>query len=106
MASTLPYDVEAKKLRLAMRNGGKYRLDAITQRHWNKLAAIVRLDEEQLRMRCLDLTDRLPDAVTAVIKTAQTDGLDITVLQRLSTALIARASHCRKILMASPSIES
>ena len=106
MASALPYDVEAKKLRLAMRIGGKYRLEAITQRHWNKLAAIVRLDEEQLRMRCLDLTERLPDAVTAVIKTAQTDGLDNTILQRLSTALIARASHCRKILMASPSIES
>jgi serine/threonine-protein kinase HipA len=105
VASTLPYDFDIKKLRLAMRIGDEYRLDHIALRHWNRLASAVRLDKEQVRTACLDLAERLPDALADVIKTARADGLDNAVLRRLSDALHARASQCRKILMAAPTVD-
>lgn len=106
VASTLPYDFDFKKLRLAMKIGGRYLLDDISLRHWRKLASSVRLDEEQVRTTCLDLAERLPDALTDVIKTARTDGLDNAMLQRLSDALILRAAKCRKLLMTAPATET
>lgn len=102
VASTLTYDFDFKKLRLAMKIGGEYLLDDISPRHWNKLAASVRLDEEQVRAKCLALAAQLPDALADVIKTARADGLDNAVPQRLSDVLTARAAHCRKMLMAAP----
>lgn len=106
IASTLPYDFDIKKLRLAMKIGDKYLLDDIALRHWNKLASSVRLDEEQVRMKCLDLAERLPDALADVIRTAHADGLNHAVLQRLADALNARAINCRKMLMATPTAET
>lgn len=106
IASTLPYDFDFKKLRLAMKIGGKYLLDDISLRHWNKLASSVRLDEEQVRTKCLGLAEQLPDALADVIKAARADGLDNAVLQRLSDALTARAANCRKILMTAPTTET
>lgn len=106
IASTLPYDFDFKKLRLAMKIGGKYLLDDISLRHWNKLASSVRLDEEQVRTKCLDLAERLPDALADVIKTARADGLDNVVLQRLSEVITIRATRCQKLLRTAPSIEA
>lgn len=106
VASTLPYDFDLKKLRLAMKIGGRYLLDDISLRHWRKLASSVRLDEEQVRTTCLDLAERLPDALLDVIKTARADGLDNAVLRRLSDALVVRAAHCRKLLMGAPASET
>ena len=106
IASTPTYDVDFQKLRLAMKIGGKYLLDDISLRHWNKLASSVRLDEEQVRTKCLDLAERLPDALADVINTARADGLDNAVLQRLFDALTTRAADCRKILMAAPAPET
>ncbi|NKD84401.1 type II toxin-antitoxin system HipA family toxin [Haematospirillum jordaniae] len=105
IASTFPYDFDFKKLNLAMKIGGKYLLDDISLRHWNKLASSVRLGGEQVRANCLELAERLPDALADVIKTARADGLDNAILQRLSDVLTARAADCRKILMAAPAPE-
>jgi serine/threonine-protein kinase HipA len=106
IASTLPYDFDFKKLRLAMKIGGQYLLDDISLRHWNKLASSVRLDEEQVRTKCLDLAERLPDALADVIKTARADGLDNVVLQRLSEVITIRATRCQKLLRTAQSIEA
>jgi len=106
VASTLPYDFDFKKLRLAMKIGGKYLIDDITLRQWNKLASSVRLDEEEVRTKCLDLAGRLPDALSDVIHTAHADGLNNAVLQRLSEALNTRATQCRKMLMVAPMTEA
>lgn len=59
VASMLPYDFDFKKLRLAMKIGGKYLINDITLRQWNKLASSVRLDEEEVRAKCLDLAGRI-----------------------------------------------
>lgn len=106
IASTLPYDFDFKKLRLAMKVGGKYLFDDISLRHWKKLASSVRLDEEQVRTKCLDLAERLPDALADVIKTARADGLDNVVLQRLSEVITIRATRCQKLLRTAQSIEA
>ena len=106
IASTLPYDFDFKKLRLAMKIGDKYLLDDISLRHWNKLASSVRLDEEQVRSKCLDLAEQLPDALADVIKAARADGLDNAVLQRLSDVITIHAARCQKLLMTAPSSEA
>ncbi|MFM8801422.1 MAG: type II toxin-antitoxin system HipA family toxin [Tagaea sp.] len=102
IASALPYDLDFKKLRLAMKIGGKYLVDDVSLRHWKKFAAAVRLDEEQVRTKCLDLAERLPDTLAGVINTARQDGLDNAVLQRISDILTKRAADCRKILLMAP----
>ena len=102
LASTLPYDFDLRKLRLAMKIGGKYHLDDIVLRHWSRLATSVRLNEEEVRAKCLDLADRLPDALADVVRKAHADGLDHFVLQRLTDALNARAISCHKILTTRP----
>ena len=106
VASTLPYDFDLKKLRLAMKIGGTYLLHDITLRHWSKLASSVRLDEEEIRKKCLDLVERFPDALADEIRTAHATGLDNAVLRRLADALVARASQCRQALTAAPTTEA
>jgi len=99
LASALAYgDLDSRKLKLAMRIADKYLLDDIVLRHWTRLAASLRLDEEQTRLHCLDLAEQLPDALTDIIKAARGAGLRHKVLRRLADALHARAEHCRKIL--------
>lgn len=98
LASALPYDLDVKKLKLAMRVAGKHRLDEIVLRHWLKLASSIQMDAEQIRSQCLELAERLPDTVADVVKSARTDGLDHKILRRLADALTARAERCRKIL--------
>lgn len=106
VASTLLYDFDFKKLRLAMKIGGKYRLDEISLRHWGKLASSLRLDEEEVFARCRDLADRLPDALADVIRAAHRDGLNRRVLKRLADALTGRARQCQKILLPTPNAKA
>lgn len=106
VASTLPYDFDIRKLRLAMKIGGRYLLDEISPRQWAALASSVRLDEERVRAECLDLAERLPDTLAGIIETARADGLDKAVLKRLSDALTARAARCRTLLATVPAPET
>ncbi len=100
LASALPYDLDFKKLKLAMRVADKYLLDDIALRHWGRLASSVGLDVEQVRLQCLDLAERLPDALVDVMKTIRAEGLRHKVLRRLADALNARAARCQRILAA------
>ncbi len=106
VASTLPYDFDVRKLRLAMKIGGEYLLGDITLRQWSKFASSVRLDEAQVRRTCLELAERLPDALADVIRIARADGLQHSVLQRLCDGLTARAIRCREMLIAAPPLQA
>lgn len=106
IASVLPYDFDTKKLRLAMNIGGKYGMNDIALRHWSKLAKSVRLNEEEVRAKCLGLADRLPDALAGVIRTAGLDGLSHSILERLSAALNERTQYCRRMLSTNAALES
>lgn len=100
VASALPYDFDPRKMRMAMKIGGSHRLHDIALRQWARLATSVRLHEDEVRLHCIDLAVRLPDALADVLRTARADGLDNAVLQRLAEVLNERALQCRKRLQA------
>ena len=106
VASALPNGLDIKKLRLAMKIGGKYHIDDIAGRHWDRLAKSIRLREDAVRARCRDLATRLPDALADVIQKATADGLDPQALQRLAQALGSRVGHCLRMLDSIPAAEA
>lgn len=99
VASILPYDhVDQRKIKLAMKIGGEYRLSEIGRRDWQKFARETRFDADKLIARLVSMAERVPDNVTAVCASAWEQGLDHTIIARLAERLIARAEQCRRIL--------
>ncbi len=96
IASILPYDFDPQKIRSAMKIGGEYRLRGIGPRQWRKLATELRLDADRLMTRIGDLAGALPDAMADVCRTAQADGIDHPLVDRLAGRLRERAQRCAK----------
>lgn len=98
VASTLVHDFDVKKLKLANRVGGKYLLEAIGRRQWEKFATESRLPKEEVLGVCREMALDLPQAVHAVADAARRDGLDHPVVGRLADTLSARADRCVRLL--------
>jgi serine/threonine-protein kinase HipA len=98
IASILPYDFDIRQVRLAMRVGGNYRLRDVGPRQWRKLAADLRLDADALVQRVRDMAAMLPDHLAAIRQTAEKEGLDHPLIERLSDALSDRARHCIDVI--------
>ena len=98
IASILPYDFDIRQVRLAMKVGGNYRLRDVGPRQWRKLASDVRLDADGLVQRVRDMAAMLPDHLAAIRQTAEKEGLDHPLIERLSDALSARARHCIDVI--------
>ena len=99
LASVLPYkDVDTRRMRLAMKVGGKYRIEDIVGRHWRKLAVDVGLREDHVMARVRHLAERLPEAVERVIAQAHHDGVDHPIVDRFAHAVSARARDCHRHL--------
>jgi len=99
IASILPYDqIDAKKIKLAMKIGDEYKLSQIGLRQWQKFARGTRLDTDKVIARLIQMAEQLPDFVAAVQAQAQKDGLDNAIIGRLATQLIARAKECDRAL--------
>lgn len=99
VASVLPYrDIDIQRVKLSMKIGGEYRLRNIARRHWEKLAAELRIDPDGMIERVDGLAERLPDNVSRIRRRAADDGLKHPIIPRLADALTRRAAECRKIL--------
>jgi serine/threonine-protein kinase HipA len=95
IASILPYDqVDTKKIKLAMKIGGDYKVSQIGLREWQKFARETHLDADKVRAALVDMAEQLPDFVTAVQAQAKKDGLNNAIVGRLATQLIIRAKDC------------
>jgi serine/threonine-protein kinase HipA len=95
IASILPYDqVDTKKIKLAMKIGGDYKVSQIGLREWQKFARETHLDADKVRAALVDMAEQLPDFVTAVQAQAKKDGLNNAIVGRLATQLIIRAKNC------------
>ncbi|MBK3665092.1 hypothetical protein JJE66_28150 [Bradyrhizobium diazoefficiens] len=65
IASILPYDhVDRRKVKLAMKVGGEYKLDQIGARHWQKFARVTRVDADELVASLVSMAEQIPDLVT------------------------------------------
>src|SRR5580658_1423257 len=99
LASILPYSaVDVSMVKLAMKIGGEYRLRNIGLRHWQKLAAELRLDEVTFIDRIRTMAQALPDQVTAIREQIEGQGLSHATITRLCTRLKTRVAACQRLL--------
>jgi serine/threonine-protein kinase HipA len=95
IASILPYDgFDLRKVKLAMKIGGEYKLDQIGLRQWQKCARETRVNADQLIETLRQMARRLPDEVSAARDRARKEGLKEAVVERLAERLTARAREC------------
>jgi serine/threonine-protein kinase HipA len=94
IASVLPYGFDLQKIRSAMKISGEYRMRDIGPRQWRKLAKDLRLDADVLIPRIWDLAREIPDALVDVCRTAEENGLDHPLIERLSRMITQRAQQC------------
>jgi serine/threonine-protein kinase HipA len=99
VASALAYDdMYLPRLRMAMKIGGEYGIEATGGRHWRRFAVASGLDPDELVVHIEALTERVPDAFTTVAKDGPVQGLKSRLPSRLVDRVAARAAECRKNL--------
>lgn len=99
VASYLPYAPHGiRKLKLAMKIGGKYRLHEIGVHAWTKLAAELGRDPDEVRAMLASMCAELPDRAADVLKSTKAAGLDHPVLATLKVAIQKRARELARAL--------
>lgn len=102
LASILPYpSVDLSKVKLAMKIGGEYRLRNIGRRHWQKLAAELRLDDAKLIERIRTMAQAMVDQAAAIQEQVEEEGLSHVTITRLCRRLKTRAVSCQRLLQLS-----
>lgn len=99
VASALPYeDMYLPRLRMAMRIGGEYRLEAISGRHWRRFAEENSLDFDKVITRIDQLTTQAPEAFEKAAGAASVSEPGSELPGRLASLVAARAGQCRDAL--------
>jgi serine/threonine-protein kinase HipA len=99
IASSLPYDdMYLPRLRLAMRIGSEYRIEAITGRHWAAFAERNGLDPVRVAERIDELGGRLPAAFREAATTAPVAALNSDLPARLVSDVEKHVDRCRAAL--------
>jgi serine/threonine-protein kinase HipA len=99
VASILPYDkIDLRKVKLAMKVGGEYKLSLIGLRQWQKFARDARMDADRLIETLIAMSRQLPDEAKAMQAQAREEGLAGSVVKRLVTQLLERAADCGRLL--------
>jgi serine/threonine-protein kinase HipA len=94
VASFLPSSTDPLELHLAMKLGGEYRLKAHRRQSWEKTAAELRLDPEEVCARVLDLAEQAPDAFQEAARASDVAKLGSKLPLRLLDAVATRALRC------------
>lgn len=99
VASILPYDeFDLRKVKLAMKIGGEYKLSQIGLRHWQKFARETRVNADALIERFKGMARQLPDEINTARARAHEAGLDHAIVERLAEQLTERTGECSKTL--------
>ncbi|HEV3159822.1 MAG TPA: type II toxin-antitoxin system HipA family toxin [Xanthobacteraceae bacterium] len=99
VASILPYgEFDLRKVKLAMKIGGEYKLSEIGFREWQKFAREMRIDADELIESLRSMTKKLPDEVSTARTQVRQEGLNNAIIEHLAVQLIARAGECQRIL--------
>ncbi|MBU2667569.1 HipA domain-containing protein [Actinoplanes bogorensis] len=95
VASSLPYDdMYLPRLRMAMKIGSEYRIEAITGRHWRAFAESNRLDADRILARIADLAGRLPEALRQASNSAAVVALKSDLPDRLVARITEHGRRC------------
>jgi len=99
IASVLPYATgRERKLKLAMKIGGKYRLHEIGPEQWRALAVELSLDPGAVRDSVQTMAAALPDHAADVARRAREAGASRGTLGRLVATLTTRAKQCARAM--------
>ena len=99
LASAYAYPhFQARKLKLAMKIGGRYRLQEIDLRRWQAFAREARVDEAALLSRAAAMASAIPDEFATLRKQAAREGVKHPALERLQTALTRQCLRCAERL--------
>jgi serine/threonine-protein kinase HipA len=91
-ASALPYaGTQVRKLKLAMKIGGKYRLHEIGVHQWVKLARELKYSEDRMRASLTRLARSMIEVVPEVLRREQRRGLSHPIVAKLAKLLTLRA---------------
>jgi serine/threonine-protein kinase HipA len=97
VASALPYGTHERKLKLAMKIGGEYRL-APLRNTWPAAARDLGLDADGLVARVGELASAAPDAFADAAATPDVKALGSDLPARLVDLVADRAGRCRQLL--------
>lgn len=93
VASALPYrQLDQRRIKLAMKIGGKYRVREIGRHQWQKLAREVNVPEDWVFQEIAGMVRRLPRDVRELAEHCAGEGLLDPVLTQLETLLVERVS--------------
>jgi serine/threonine-protein kinase HipA len=99
VASAMAYpEMQIRKLKLAMKIGGKYRLHDIGVHQWWKLCTEAKVSWKDTIERIQSLADELPAAAALELDRCRKAGLEHEVLPRLADELSQRATLLAKAL--------
>lgn len=99
LASILPYGThDPRKVKLAMKIGGRYELDMIGARQWEKLATEVGENPEVVLQRVTAMAEAAPGAIAQTLRDVRDQGLKHPMVDRIADRLTERARHCLKVL--------
>ena len=99
VASSLPYDdMYLPRLRLAMKIGSQYRVEAITGRHWAAFAVRNALDPDRTVARVDELARRLPAAFRSAARDPAVVALGSGLPERLAAKIEEHVKRCRAAL--------
>jgi serine/threonine-protein kinase HipA len=97
LASTLPYGTHERKLRMAMKIGGDYRVFS-NRNTWPPAAKDLGLDADRLVDRARELAAVAPDAFADAGKSPDVDALGRPLPARLVDLVTERAARCMRLL--------
>lgn len=95
MASLLPYGDLERKMRLAMKIGGKYDV-YLADNTWRRAAVDLGLPGDELEARVVELATYAPDAFSTAAVTA--DGLGTDMPARLTDLVADRCARCTELI--------
>ncbi|HLG42998.1 MAG TPA: HipA domain-containing protein, partial [Planctomycetota bacterium] len=99
LASVLPYpSFDARRVKLAMRIGSKYRLEEIRRRQWEELARELKLDGAGVVARIASMADRAPEAAAEIRDRLVSREAGHPIVARLAKLISDRARHCARLL--------
>ncbi len=98
VASMLPYDADLRRLKMAIKIGGKYLLEEVHSRHWARLAKEACLPPADILDMGRTMAEMLPTAFAQIVDDTRANGLEHPILPRMIKLLNARSKHCARIL--------
>lgn len=89
--------LDPRKLKLAMKIGGKYLIDDIVVRHWERWAEETNIGPEEVTSRIADLLNSIPQAINKTAGEMRESGLDHPIIGLMRDTLTNRAERLNKM---------